>query len=180
MTPVKTSGKEGLRRGEEEDTVGVLEERLIVTLRYEGPDQKGQKGNVGRFQACVWVWRISGYDIVRSNNDCCLFCLFCQRQEKEFEVTNEYIFALGSHVIYWSSKDVSLFIAQQVVADAIAAGGMEAAAAAPTAQEVNERRETNACTKPAAAVAPAADSDGGASSTPIGVSDGLDPNHDSR
>ncbi|CAN0198976.1 unnamed protein product, partial [Laminaria digitata] len=45
------------------------------------------------------------------------YCL----QEKEFEVTNEYIFALGSHVIYWSSKDVSLFIAQQVVADAVAA-----------------------------------------------------------
>lgn len=44
-------------------------------------------------------------------------------QEKEFEVTNEYIFALGSHVIYWSSKDVSLFVAQQVVADAIAAEG---------------------------------------------------------
>lgn len=41
-------------------------------------------------------------------------------QEKEFEVTNEYIFALGSHVIYWGSKDVSLFVAQQVVADAIA------------------------------------------------------------
>lgn len=40
-------------------------------------------------------------------------------QEKEFEVTNEYIFALGSHVIYWSSKDVSLFVAQQVVADAM-------------------------------------------------------------
>lgn len=55
-------------------------------------------------------------------------------QEKEFEVTNEYIFALGSHVIYWSSKDVSLFVAQQVVADAIAAedaaGGTAAAAAA--------------------------------------------------
>lgn len=33
-------------------------------------------------------------------------------------MTNEYIFALGSHVIYWSSKDVSLFVAQQVVADA--------------------------------------------------------------
>eukprot|EP00903_Cladosiphon_okamuranus_P007816 g7562.t1 len=44
------------------------------------------------------------------------YCL----QEKEFEVTNEYIFALGSHVIYWSSKDVSLFVAQQVVADAVA------------------------------------------------------------
>ncbi|CAM9633698.1 unnamed protein product [Scytosiphon promiscuus] len=44
------------------------------------------------------------------------YCL----QEKEFEVTNEYIFALGSHVIYWGSKDVSLFVAQQVVADAIA------------------------------------------------------------
>ncbi|CAN0172370.1 unnamed protein product, partial [Hapterophycus canaliculatus] len=29
------------------------------------------------------------------------YCL----QEKEFEVTNEYIFALGSHVIYWGSKD---------------------------------------------------------------------------
>lgn len=43
-----------------------------------------------------------------------------KKQEKEFEVTNEYIFALGSHVIYWSSKDVSLFVAQQVVADAIA------------------------------------------------------------
>lgn len=41
-------------------------------------------------------------------------------QEKEFEITNEYLFALGSHVIYWSSKDVSLFVAQQVVADATA------------------------------------------------------------
>lgn len=47
--------------------------------------------------------------------------LRCVSQEKEFEVTNEYIFALGSHVIYWSSKDVSLFVAQQVYSDAIAA-----------------------------------------------------------
>lgn len=36
-------------------------------------------------------------------------------------MTNEYIFALGSHVIYWSSKDVSLFVAHQVFADALAA-----------------------------------------------------------
>lgn len=49
-------------------------------------------------------------------------------QEKEFEITNEYIFALGSHVIYWSSKDVSLFVAQQVLADAIAHPRDEAAA----------------------------------------------------
>ena len=53
-------------------------------------------------------------------------------QEKEFEITNEYIFALGSHVIYWSSKDVSLFVAQQVVADAIAHPENEAAAAPGT------------------------------------------------
>lgn len=61
-----------------------------------------------------------------------------QTQEKEFEVTNEYIFALGSHVIYWSSKDVSLFVAQQVVADAIAdsvvdENGVGATAAGATA-----------------------------------------------
>ncbi|CAN0351660.1 unnamed protein product [Ectocarpus sp. 12 AP-2014] len=54
------------------------------------------------------------------------YCL----QEKEFEVTNEYIFALGSHVIYWSSKDVSLFVAQQVVADATAASDTDARAPA--------------------------------------------------
>lgn len=45
-------------------------------------------------------------------------------------MTNEYIFALGSHVIYWSSKDVSLFVAQQVVADATAASDTDARAPA--------------------------------------------------
>lgn len=45
-------------------------------------------------------------------------------------MTNEYIFALGSHVIYWTSKDVSLFIAQQVVADAVASDDVGAARAA--------------------------------------------------
>jgi DDHD domain len=36
-------------------------------------------------------------------------------QEKEIEVTNEYIFALGAHVIYWTSKDLSLFMAKQIM-----------------------------------------------------------------
>ena len=58
---------------------------------------------------------------------CFVFVLVERPQEKEFEVTNEYIFALGSHVIYWTSKDVSLFIAQQVVADAVAADDVGAA-----------------------------------------------------
>lgn len=67
-------------------------------------------------------------------------CVLVERQEKEFEVTNEYIFALGSHVIYWSSKDVSLFIAQQVVADAVAAddGAAAAQAAATAGRGANE------------------------------------------
>lgn len=43
--------------------------------------------------------------------------LAARLQEKEFEVTNEYIFALGSHVLYWASKDVSLFIAQRILAE---------------------------------------------------------------
>ncbi|CAN0260314.1 unnamed protein product [Discosporangium mesarthrocarpum] len=41
-------------------------------------------------------------------------CFLCV-QEKEIEVTNEYIFALGAHVIYWTSKDLSLFVAKQVM-----------------------------------------------------------------
>lgn len=51
-------------------------------------------------------------------------------------MTNEYIFALGSHVIYWSSKDVSLFVAQQVVADAVAADAAQAGKTEVTAAAV--------------------------------------------
>uniref|UniRef100_A0A7R9YCD7 DDHD domain-containing protein n=1 Tax=Pinguiococcus pyrenoidosus TaxID=172671 RepID=A0A7R9YCD7_9STRA len=36
-------------------------------------------------------------------------------QEKEIEITNEYVFAIGAHVIYWSSKDLSYFIAEQLL-----------------------------------------------------------------
>ncbi|CAM9395019.1 unnamed protein product [Phaeothamnion confervicola] len=48
-------------------------------------------------------------------------------QEKEIEVTNEYIFALGAHVIYWTTKDLSLFMAKQIMlhgGDPNANGGM--------------------------------------------------------
>ncbi|CAM9574706.1 unnamed protein product [Ectocarpus sp. 13 AM-2016] len=65
------------------------------------------------------------------------YCL----QEKEFEVTNEYIFALGSHVIYWSSKDVSLFVAQQVVADATAASDTDARAPATAPSAAGEAKQ---------------------------------------
>lgn len=36
-------------------------------------------------------------------------------QEKEIEITNEYIFALGAHVLYWGSKDLTNFIVMQLV-----------------------------------------------------------------
>lgn len=35
-------------------------------------------------------------------------------QEKEIEITNEYIFALGAHVLYWASKDLSNFFLLQI------------------------------------------------------------------
>lgn len=35
-------------------------------------------------------------------------------QEKEIEITNEYIFALGAHVLYWASKDLSNFLLLQI------------------------------------------------------------------
>jgi len=35
-------------------------------------------------------------------------------QEKEIEVTNEYIFAITAHVLYWQNKDLSLFIARHL------------------------------------------------------------------
>ena len=34
-------------------------------------------------------------------------------QEKEIEITNEYIFAVGAHVLYWASKDLANFIAER-------------------------------------------------------------------
>ncbi|DAZ95455.1 TPA: hypothetical protein N0F65_013024 [Lagenidium giganteum] len=38
-------------------------------------------------------------------------------QENEIEVTNEYLFALTAHVIYWTNRDASLFIAQKLILD---------------------------------------------------------------
>ncbi|GMH56920.1 hypothetical protein TrRE_jg5291, partial [Triparma retinervis] len=35
-------------------------------------------------------------------------------QEKEIESTNEYLFALGAHSMYWGEKDLSLFIYRQL------------------------------------------------------------------
>mmetsp|Transcript_22566 Transcript_22566/g.29547 ORF Transcript_22566/g.29547 Transcript_22566/m.29547 type:complete len:1225 (-) Transcript_22566:245-3919(-) len=35
-------------------------------------------------------------------------------QEKEIEVTNEYIFAITAHVLYWQNKDLSLFMARHL------------------------------------------------------------------
>lgn len=36
-------------------------------------------------------------------------------QENEIEIANEYLFALTAHVIYWSNRDASLFVAQKLV-----------------------------------------------------------------
>lgn len=36
-------------------------------------------------------------------------------QENEIEVTNEYLFALTAHVIYWTNRDASLFVAQHLL-----------------------------------------------------------------
>lgn len=36
-------------------------------------------------------------------------------QENEIEITNEYLFALTSHVIYWGNRDASLFVAQKMI-----------------------------------------------------------------
>ncbi|TMW67352.1 hypothetical protein Poli38472_012468 [Pythium oligandrum] len=36
-------------------------------------------------------------------------------QENEIEITNEYLFALTSHVIYWNNRDASLFLAQKMI-----------------------------------------------------------------
>lgn len=41
------------------------------------------------------------------------YCL----QENEIEITNEYLFALTAHVIYWSNRDASLFIVKQLYID---------------------------------------------------------------
>ena len=35
-------------------------------------------------------------------------------QENEFEITNEYLFALTAHVIYWTNRDLSLFMAKKI------------------------------------------------------------------
>jgi hypothetical protein len=35
-------------------------------------------------------------------------------QEKEIEITNEYIFALGAHVLYWGSKDLANFVLNEI------------------------------------------------------------------
>ena len=35
-------------------------------------------------------------------------------QEREIENSNNYIFALGAHTVYWDNKDLSQFIAQQL------------------------------------------------------------------
>ena len=39
-------------------------------------------------------------------------------QEKEIESTNEYLFALGAHSMYWSEKDLSYFIAKELLRNA--------------------------------------------------------------
>ncbi|CAH0484932.1 unnamed protein product [Peronospora farinosa] len=36
-------------------------------------------------------------------------------QENEIEIANEYLFALTAHVIYWSNRDASLFVAQKLI-----------------------------------------------------------------
>lgn len=36
-------------------------------------------------------------------------------QEKEIENANEYVFAIGAHSAYWDEKDLSLFIAREVI-----------------------------------------------------------------
>ncbi|GAB9464851.1 hypothetical protein Gpo141_00002275 [Globisporangium polare] len=36
-------------------------------------------------------------------------------QENEIEIANEYLFALTAHVIYWSNRDASLFVAQKMI-----------------------------------------------------------------
>lgn len=36
-------------------------------------------------------------------------------QENEIEIANEYLFALTAHVIYWSNRDASLFLAQKMI-----------------------------------------------------------------
>nr|CCA16676.1 phospholipase putative [Albugo laibachii Nc14] len=41
------------------------------------------------------------------------YCL----QENEIEITNEYLFALTAHVIYWTNRDASLFVAQHLMGD---------------------------------------------------------------
>lgn len=38
-------------------------------------------------------------------------------QENEIEITNEYLFALTAHVIYWTNRDASLFVAQHLMGD---------------------------------------------------------------
>ena len=36
------------------------------------------------------------------------------RQENEIEATNEYLFAVTAHTIYWDCKDTSLFMAKEL------------------------------------------------------------------
>ena len=35
-------------------------------------------------------------------------------QEKEIEISNEYVFAIGAHSAYWDEKDLSMFIAKEL------------------------------------------------------------------
>ena len=35
-------------------------------------------------------------------------------QEREIEQSNNYIFAMGAHCVYWNNKDLTLFIAEQI------------------------------------------------------------------
>jgi hypothetical protein len=35
-------------------------------------------------------------------------------QEKEIEISNEYVFAIGAHSAYWDAKDLSMFIAKEI------------------------------------------------------------------
>ena len=50
-------------------------------------------------------------------------------QEKEIEIANEYVFAIGAHTLYWTSKDLSFFTARQLLLDDDAIAEKEAAPA---------------------------------------------------
>lgn len=59
-------------------------------------------------------------------------------QENEIEIANEYLFALTAHVIYWSNRDASLFVAQKMILEP----PMEATAAAEEQQKEDPESQT--------------------------------------